>query len=1143
MKERFGRFLVARRKTILIIFIALALGCAFLIPMVNVNKDMTKYLPEDSSMRQGLDLMRAEFGDENASTLEVMFSDLKTAEEKASVLTKLGSLKYAASVDYEPEEKDTDHYYNKGKYTRYIINCDHGQYSDEASRLWSAVKAEFEKSDDITLGGTINSANDSGLPLWIVVVAFLLVLFVMIVMANSWIEPVAFLIAIGIAILINMGTYVFFPSISNTTFGIVAILQLALSIDYSIMLLNRYRQQRQINSDKKAAMENALSLSFGAITGSSLTTFAGLLALVFMSFTMGADVGFALAKGVIISLICIFTVLPSLLLGFDSLMIKTAKRSLPSNLPRLSGFMYRMRLPLTLLFALMLIGSFIFRNGVDFSYSQSWLTDIDKVFGHTNTMVMMYDERDGKAAGRLAEKLDSEKDIRSAVCYESTIGKQRRASGMRDFLEDMKDESSSIDTKDMKLSDTMLKLIYYDYHKGDPKFRLTIPAFVSFLRGDVADDPDFGSEIDRKTKDQLDDMARFTDRSKLLTRMNAAELANFFEMKTSQAEQLLLYYQIKNNGSGSPMTLPGFVSFLINDVANDPDYGSTINSSQLKKLRSMRIFTNKKKMTTPVTYTQAAGILGVDKSKMRLVYVNAEAKAGVTSTRTISSLASVLSSMAADPALKKQFGGKDTARLIAGLKQIGQMDPASYNTSNMARALKGYGMPVDKKTLSFIYSYGDISANAGSCRMSVQNAVHSMQDKRLAKLKTIIDVSVSGEKLSASSMASVLGMKTSDVNKIYLLNQYENGETGAWGLTPQQFINFLAGTVLSDDSMRSKISGSASDLKAAQKLINNVVDEKRFTYSGMADMFSEYSRDLKKSHMSLLYTLYGSKHYYKKKWTMDLMQLVTHLDENMISRPAFSKSISKSQIKDIHNMRADLDEAAALLKGEHYGRMMISATMEEDSDETRAFMKETTDWTDNHFKEKTYMIGNTPMAWEMSKTFRHELNKITIITALFILLIVLLTFGRFILSALLVLIIQCAVFLTMTVLNVIHFDMQYLALLVVQSIMMGATIDYAIIYTTYYRESRVSMTPREAIKASYKGSLQTILTSATILIAAVGVISFAFSDPAIRQICRILSIGSLIATVLVIFILPAMLACLDRFVKQKKKEPGRISSP
>ena len=260
MKQRFAHFLVARSRIILIIFIALALGCAALIPLVNINKDMTKYLPKDSAMRHGLDLMKAEFGDETSSNLEVMFDDLKTPEQKASMLSQLEGLPHVDSIDYDPVDKDTDQYYNKGKYTRYIINCEYDQYSNEATELWKAAREQFVDEHDAVIGGTIHSANDSGLPMWIVAVAVALVATVLLIMASSWVEPLTFLITIGIAVLINLGTYIFFPSISKTTFGIVGILQLALSMDYSIMLLNRYRQQRRLTDDKRVAMEEALSL-------------------------------------------------------------------------------------------------------------------------------------------------------------------------------------------------------------------------------------------------------------------------------------------------------------------------------------------------------------------------------------------------------------------------------------------------------------------------------------------------------------------------------------------------------------------------------------------------------------------------------------------------------------------------------------------------------------------------------------------------------------------------------------------------------------------------------------------------------------------------------------------------------------------
>ncbi len=1167
MKQRFAQFIVAHSKTILIIFIILALGCGALIPFVNVNKDMTMYLPKDSAMRHGLDLMKTEFGDENSSDLEVMFDDLKTNAQKQDVLQKLEAMKYADSVDYDAVDEDEDHFYNKGKYTRFIINCEYDQYSKEASALWNDVMETYVNGPDVdedrnvVLGGTINSANKNELPLWILVIAVSLVVVILLIMASSWIEPLAFMITIGIAVLINMGTYVFFPSISKTTFGIVAILQLGLSMDYSIMLLNRYRQERRLTDEKHAAMREALSRSFGAITGSSLTTFAGLLALVFMSFTIGADIGLSLAKGVIISMLCIFTALPALILGFDDLMLRTVKRTPPFDLPRLSRFQHKLRIPLTILFAAMLIGSFGLRNGVDFSYAQSWLTQIDKVFGHTNTIVMVYDEEDGEKAGELADSLEDDSKVRSAVCYESTLGKQRLVADMHDFIDDLRDESnSSSDSKggtdsssDMDLSNAMLKMIYYDYHMGDPDFTLTIPEFVAFLRGDVFNDPDFADSIDQETKDQINDMVKFTDRSALTTKKTAAGLADFFGMKKSQAAQLLLYYQIKNGKSGESMTLPNFVDFLINDVATDSEYGKMISKSQLNQLKQLQPFTDKSAMTAPLPYAQTAQILGIDETQMRLIYVNHYAKAGVSSQRSISDLAALFSDMAADPALADQFGGQETAQLIGGLNQIGQMDPSSYDVNGMAQALEGYGMPLDAGSIAFAYAYGDLSADPSAHTISVQDLISyilndtdtssslsSEQKKQLSTLKQIIDASVSGKKLSAKTMGSILGMKSSDVNKIYLLHQYKSGRTGSWKLTPQQFINFLVDKVLSDKSMKSRIGGNASDLKLAKKLINSVVAGKEFTHSALADFFDDYSNTSSGSSnfdpddISLLYTLYGSRHFYDDTWTMDIMQLVTHLDENMISRPAFAKNMDAEDIEDVHEMRGDMDEAAELLHGKHYGRMMITAVMEEDSDETRAFMDDLTGWTGSHFDNDMYLIGNTPMAYEMSKTFHHELNKITLITALFILFIVLLTFRRLATSIILVLLIQCAVFLTMAVLNLLHVDMQYMALLVVQSIMMGATIDYAIIYTTYYVENRTLLSPLEAIRAAYKGSLQTILTSATILTAAVGVLSFAFYDPSIRQICRILAIGCLIATILVIFVLPAILACLDWFVAKRK---------
>ena len=121
MKERFASFLVEKSRMILILFIVLAVGCGALIPFVSVNRDMTKYLPDESSMSQGLDIMRAEFGDEDSSELFVMFDDLKTDKDKDRICRELEEIKGVSSVDFEPNSDD----YNRKGHTLYKLKCDH----------------------------------------------------------------------------------------------------------------------------------------------------------------------------------------------------------------------------------------------------------------------------------------------------------------------------------------------------------------------------------------------------------------------------------------------------------------------------------------------------------------------------------------------------------------------------------------------------------------------------------------------------------------------------------------------------------------------------------------------------------------------------------------------------------------------------------------------------------------------------------------------------------------------------------------------------------------------------------------------------------------------------------------------------------
>ena len=142
---------------------------------------------------------------------------------------------------------------------------------------------------------------------------------ILLLMSKSWVEPWLFLFTILLAVIANKGTNIIFPNVSHITDAISAILQMALSMDYAIMLSTRYRQEKAKSDhpDKKTAMRRTMRYSFGAISSSSVTTVVGLVVLVAMSFTIGRDMGLVLSKGVVLSLVSIFTSLPALLLIFD----------------------------------------------------------------------------------------------------------------------------------------------------------------------------------------------------------------------------------------------------------------------------------------------------------------------------------------------------------------------------------------------------------------------------------------------------------------------------------------------------------------------------------------------------------------------------------------------------------------------------------------------------------------------------------------------------------------------------------------------------------------------------------------------------------------------------------------------------------
>lgn len=249
------------------------------------------------------------------------------------------AIKYVDSIDYEIDNED----YNKGDYTKYVINTTYDYNSDEELSIEKTLETQFAEHD---MQYANDSTSDDNIPIWIFIFILVFLMIILFVMCSSWFEPVLFMISIGIAVVINMGTNIFMGDISSITSSISSILQLVLSMDYSIILMNRYRQECEQETNHTIAMKSALVKAFSSIASSSMTTVVGLLTLAFMSLKIGRDLGFVLATGILglcvpgptIAQICmtismgalcaillIMFILPALLTVFDRILISTTE--------------------------------------------------------------------------------------------------------------------------------------------------------------------------------------------------------------------------------------------------------------------------------------------------------------------------------------------------------------------------------------------------------------------------------------------------------------------------------------------------------------------------------------------------------------------------------------------------------------------------------------------------------------------------------------------------------------------------------------------------------------------------------------------------------------------------------------------------
>ena len=439
--KKFYKGVVNHSKLIFVIYAAAVIISLICKSFVSVNYDINDYLPEDSASTVALEVMEEEY-EGGITNARVMVSDVTIAEaleykealSEVTGVTEITWLDDVISVEEPLEAQDTDtvETYYKDDCALFSITVDE-EYMDEAcSAIREVIGDEGAMTGSIvsTQAATENTVQEiSIIAAFAVAFAFI----VLILTTTSWAEPVLILLELGIAVIINAGSNIIFGEISFVTNAAGSILQLAVSLDYSVFLLHRFEECRRQNPDIKAAMVDALCQSTSSILSSGITTVISFIALCLMQFLIGPDLGLALAKGVAISLICVFTLMPNMILAGCSIIDRSHHRSF---MPKFNGFgklVQKLMIPLLIVFCIIVVPCYLASNSNSYYYGSSHLFGdgtqygedteaIEEIFGKSDTYVLLVPKDSTATQKALSDELHEVEEITGIISYVDTVG-------------------------------------------------------------------------------------------------------------------------------------------------------------------------------------------------------------------------------------------------------------------------------------------------------------------------------------------------------------------------------------------------------------------------------------------------------------------------------------------------------------------------------------------------------------------------------------------------------------------------------------------------------------------------------------------------------------------------------------------------
>lgn len=418
--EKLAALIVDKRKAFYLFYIIAGIFCAISTGWTQVNNDITSYLPDSSETRMGLDLMNEQFITYGSGSIMLENVTYEKAEQIAAELEEIDGV---TSVTVSNDE---DSYKNGSALLSVTFD---GEEDDQISKdAMNAIKQKLEPYDVYISSAVGNSSSETIAAEMQVVIVIVLVIIIAVLFftSHTYMEIPVLLMTFGMAALLNMGTNFLFGEISFVSNSIAVVLQLALAIDYAIILCNRYTEER-VTMGARDAVVTALSKAIPEISSSCLTTLSGMVAMMLMQFKLGLDLGMVLCKAIFFSIFVVFTLMPGLLMSFSPLIDKTHHRSFVPNITAVGKLDVKTRFVVPPVFAVILSAGFILSNQTNYVYGYSTLTTftknasqiaeekINSEFGSNNLVVVMVPAGNYEKEHQLLERIEQMPQVDSTL--------------------------------------------------------------------------------------------------------------------------------------------------------------------------------------------------------------------------------------------------------------------------------------------------------------------------------------------------------------------------------------------------------------------------------------------------------------------------------------------------------------------------------------------------------------------------------------------------------------------------------------------------------------------------------------------------------------------------------------------------------